>query len=210
MGEKGIPGQGNPMSKITDHEQFWAQFCFSWTASSAFWPPCKVNTEEKQKMMLTCVILDPHSHADGEISIGFLGALYQCYLSGMHACLLWATEPTKQSIKFAGPPTIKRSKASYITVKVLAEPRCLLLTFITDSEQYTGKFPPPCPLPISKFKDKDIPQEELDYFFTEEMVIFGLICSTNEAKIFLDTSSPTTGPYLLAQVQTCCCRCVVV
>ena len=23
-------------------------------------------------MMLTCVILDPHSHADGEISIGFL------------------------------------------------------------------------------------------------------------------------------------------
>ena len=160
-------------------------------------------------MMLTCVILDRPSHADGEISIGFLVPyITHCSLSGMHACLLWATEPTKQSIKFAGPLTIKRSKASYITVKVLAEPRCLLLTFITDSKQSTGKFPPPCPLPISKFKDKDTPQEELEHFFTEEMVILGLIWSANEAKLFLDTSSPMTGPYLLAQVQIGCC-CLV-
>lgn len=162
MGERGIPGQGNPRSKITDHEQFWAQFCFSWTASSAFWPPCKINTEEKQKMMLTCVILDPHSHADGEISIGFLISYVIAIYQGCMPAFLWTTEPTKQSIKFAGPLTIKKSKASYITVKVLAEPRCLLLTFITDSKQSTGKFPPPCPLPISKFKDKDIPQEEFD------------------------------------------------
>ena len=72
----------------------------------------------------------------------------------------------------------------------------------------TGKFPPPCPLPISKFKDKDTPQEELEHFFTEEMVILGLIWSANEAKLFLDTSSPMTGPYLLAQVQIGCC-CLV-
>ena len=118
----------------------------------------------------------------------------------MHAFLLWAIEPPKQSRKFDGPLTIKRSKASYITIKVLAEPRCLLLTFLTDSKQSTGKLLPPCPFSISKFKDKDIPQEELEHFFTEEMVIFDLICSTNEAKIFLATSAPMTGPCLLARV----------
>lgn len=46
---KGIPGQGNPMSKTTDDEEFWAQLCFYWTSSSTFWPRRKVTMEENRR-----------------------------------------------------------------------------------------------------------------------------------------------------------------
>lgn len=185
MGKKGIPDQGNPGAKL--------QIMSSSEHSSAFFEQQVRHSDllarvkhrgEKQKMMLTCVILDRPSHADGEISIGFLVPVYHCSLSGMHACFLEPQSPQRKAQSLVGPLTIKRSKASYITVKVLADLWCsVVITFITIAAIYREVSSPMPHSPSLSLKTK-ILQEELEHFFTEEMVILGLICLTNEAKLF--------------------------
>ena len=131
------------------------------------------------------------------------GVLYHCYLPGMHACILWSTKPTEGAWS-------KAEKRIDSHLWQLKEVRPLLhycqghrraqaspINIHLKVSNMLGSFSP-CPLPISRFKEKDIhfdiPQQELEYFVTEEIIIFDLICSTNEAKIFLNRYTSIARP----------------